>query len=95
MAKSNERRVFERYEDDSSIVFSAMGLGNFNNSKTYNCSSGGMYFNSDFELPRGAEVCVKMIHYRSVFHAEVARCEAKEINGKKCFGIGIRYLEPV
>ena len=90
-----EKRMFERYDDNSSIIFSETEHENFNNSRTYNCSSGGMFFNSGFELPRGAQVCIKMTNYRSIFYAEVARCTEMDIAGKKCYGIGIKFLDPL
>ena len=95
MKAIKEKRRFERYEDDSSIVFSELGEETFNNSRTYDCSSGGMYFYSGFELPRGAQVCIKMTNYRSVFYAEVARCTEILADGKKSYGIGIKFSEPV
>ncbi len=90
-----ERRVYERYADQSDIVFSTTGSGNFNNAKLYNCSSRGMYFNSKNEVIRGSDVCIKMTDYCSVFYAKVARCQEMEVDGKICYGIGIEYLEPV
>lgn len=95
MAISLDRREYERYDDPSDIVFSAQGPGSFNNARISNCSMGGMLFNSDYEILRGSEVCIKMLDYRSVFHAEVIRCSEMVIDGKTCYGIGIRYLEPV
>ncbi len=94
MAGSKEKRMFERYDYESNIVFSAMGPGSYNNAQLNNCSSGGMYFNSDYEIIRGSDVCIKMVDYRSIFHAKVVRCKEMEVDGKTCYGIGIEYLEP-
>lgn len=89
-----ERRMYERYADQSNIVFSTTIPGNFNNAQLNNCSSGGMYFNSNYEVIRGSDVCIKMMDYCSVFHAKVARCQEMEIDGKIFYGVGVKYLEP-
>ncbi|MCP4671385.1 MAG: hypothetical protein GY857_08755 [Desulfobacula sp.] len=91
----NERRMYERYADQSDIVFSTTGSINFNNAQLNNCSSGGMYFNSNFEVIRGSDLCIKMTDYCSVFYAKVARCQEMKVDGKISYGVGIEYLEPV
>ncbi len=95
MDRLEDRRMYERYADESDIIFSTTGSGNFNNAQLNNCSSGGMYFNSNFEVIRGSDVCIKMMNYCSVFHAKVVRCQEMGADGKTCYGVGIEYLEPV
>ncbi len=90
-----DKRKHERSEDLSDIVYTEIGKDSYNNASMGNCSMGGMFFNSDYEVIAGTDLCVKMIGYRSVFNAKVVRCvKVADVSGAK-YGIGIEYLEEV
>lgn len=94
MALLKERRLHERYDHETDIIYSCGRTPEFKNAKLYNSSRGGMYFYSPYELNYGAPVCIKMSRFCAVFDANVMRCEAIKEGDKPCYGIGIKFLSP-
>ncbi len=95
MGKLTERRKFERYTDQTSIVYAIMDSTNYNNARMQNCSMGGMFFNSNYAIDTETEVCIKMLDFCSIFQAKVVRCNVNLDDEKTSYGVGIEYLEPV
>ncbi|MBU0991682.1 MAG: PilZ domain-containing protein [Proteobacteria bacterium] len=94
MALLKEKRLHERYDHETDIIYSCEGENCFNNAKLFNSSRGGMYFNSKYELSYGADVCIKMNRFRAIFDAKVVRCLEINDGDDICYGIGIKLFEP-
>ncbi len=93
MVDSLEKRKHERYEEQGDIIYTILGFNNYSNAKMENCSMGGMFFNSDYKIDAGSEICIKMQNYISIFNAKVVRCYQVADIPKKKFGIAIQYVE--
>ena len=95
-----EQRECSRFANEIPIVFNNCNAKKYNVAKIYNCSSSGIYFESDIPIQPGAEICVKKnnstpLSGSNLCHVEVVWCE--EIYDATVFyrfGIGAKYIFP-
>ena len=93
MALLKERRVHERYDHEADIIYAEIGKNDYSNAKLRNSSIGGMYFNADYRLDPGMGVCIKMNRFRAIFTATVVRCAEMDNEGRRRYGVGIRFAD--
>ncbi len=92
MALLKERRLHERYDHETDIIYSCGENPEFNNARLFNSSRGGMYFDSKYELNYGSLVSIKTNRLCSIFYANVMRCEKVKVGDNSCYGIGIKFF---
>lgn len=92
MALFKEKRLHERYDHETDIIYSCGEKQEFNNARLFNSSEGGMYFNSKYELIRGSLVSIKMDRFCSIYYANVTRCKKITKDDTPCYGIGIKFI---
>ena len=90
-----ERRRYERYYDQTDIVYSMIQSNKCNNAKMLDYSMGGMYFNSKYSLDTGTEIYVKFLNFPSILHARVVRCNRIEDIEKVNYEGGVKYIDQV
>ena len=96
-----EQRECSRFANEIPIVFNNCNAKKYNVAKIYNCSSSGIYFESDIPIRPGTKIYVKNYNSNSFSgldfcHLEIVWCE--EIHDAVVFyrfGIGARYCFPV
>lgn len=95
-------RAFERTCCEVRITYAVYGTQNFIDAKMCNSSEGGMYFESDHNIPPGSEIWIRRSDYSPQVHgieasdgyrAEVMWCRRiyKE-DGASCYGLGVRFI---
>ena len=93
MASFKEKRLHERYDHETDIIYSIGENPQFNNARLFNSSEGGMYFNSKYELIRGSLLSIKMNRFSSIYYANVTRCDPLKDGDSACYGVGIKFIQ--
>ncbi len=95
-------RAFHRNYHEARIIYAIYGTEEFVDAKMHNSSEGGMYFESDRNLPAGSEICIKLADYsldrhspeaRDGYRAEVVWCrKVFKADQNSCYGVGVRFI---
>ncbi|QTA88737.1 PilZ domain-containing protein [Desulfonema magnum] len=94
-------RAFPRDHYEARITYAVYGTEKFIDAKMYNTSEGGMYFESDHNLPPGSELFIKLPDYscdihgsdiRDGYRGEVMWCRKIFKGDISCYAVGIRFI---
>ena len=104
MQKKDERRVFERYDNDASIVYAYHDTDRFFQAVMCNYSTEGMCFKTSKAVDPGSDVYIMMENYSpdtvhadlyEGYFAEVRWCQqlpSLEVPG---YQVGVKYYKTV
>lgn len=99
-----DKRVYKRYEYQAPIVYEYGNTNNYYDALMCNHSMGGMCFESNYALPKGVEINIKMKNFspqsigpesRAKYRAEVRWCMELDEENAHSYKIGVTYFEPV
>ena len=101
---TKDKRAYKRYEHHAPIFFEYVNTESGYDAEMCNHSMGGMCFESDYALPTGTEIYIKMKNFspdssgpesRAGYRAEVRWCLELKGKGSRNFIIGVNYFDPV
>jgi len=104
MQKRDERRVFERYENDAPIVYAYHNTDQFFQAVICNYSNEGMCFKTSQAVDPGSDIYIMMENFSpDAFHAElyeghfaeVRWCQQLQPLKVVSFRVGVKYYKTV
>ncbi len=98
----SKRRFYSRYYLENKILYSDNYKKRYKTARMYNCSTGGLYFESQSRIIPGSSVYIKQVNkipddtynpdaYANALKAEVGWCKKIDKNVFSGFGIGVQY----
>lgn len=102
--KKDNRRSYERYEYEAPLQYAYVDKEKYYESKMYNYSSGGMYFESKYPVLAGSQIYINMVNYSptgygpdayQTYQGKATRCSEYKDQGTPYYGVGVEYNEPV
>ena len=91
MKNFNEKRRAERFYLKAPIKYSATTENEARHANMFNCSEGGLYFETGSPLTPGADVVVSGVENDRFFRASIKWCKRVGPADKKIYGIGAEY----
>lgn len=97
----SEQRGATRMKRKAKIMLENFPSGTHYKAQMYNCSQGGMYFESDYAPLPGSEIYIGIEnspydHGPDMYRAQVRwRRELPASNSKFAFGVGVKYHYPI
>jgi len=104
MQKKDERRVFERYDNDAPIVYAYHDTDRFFQAVMCNYSTEGMCFKTSKAVDPGSDVYIMMENYSSDtvhadlyegYFAEVRWCQQLSSLEVPGYQVGVKYYKTV
>ena len=101
---AKDKRVYKRYDYQAPIVYEYGNTNSFYEAMMCNHSMGGMCFESNYALPKGVEINIRMKNFspnadgpesRESYRAQVRWCMELGEDGSHSYKIGVNYFEPV
>ncbi len=99
-----EQRTYKRYNYKTLVTYEYFKTNNYFGAVLNNHGMGGMCFETNYPVPKGVEVFIKMTNYspealapecRTGYHAEVRWCQERNEGSPTTYRIGVNYFEPV
>ncbi|RJP79789.1 MAG: PilZ domain-containing protein [Desulfobacteraceae bacterium] len=99
-----EQRAYKRFIYRAPVTYEYCNTNDYYVAVIHNHSMGGMCFETNYAIPKGVEVYIKMTNYssdssppecRKRYHAQVRWCQERRDGGPATFRIGVNYFEPV
>ena len=91
MKKFDEKRNKERFYLKAPIKFSTTNENEACNANMFNCSEGGLYFETGSPIEPGIDVVVSGAEHDSFFRANIKWCKRVGPKDKTIYGIGAQY----
>ena len=91
MEKFQEKRNAERFYLKAPIQYSSINQNEACNANMFNCSEGGLYFETGSSLKPGVDVVVSGAENERIFRATIKWCKRVGPNDKTIYGIGAQY----
>ena len=104
MLKKDERRVFERYDNDTPIVYAYHNTDHFFHAVMCNYSNEGMCFKTSKAVDPGSDVYIMMEDYSpdtvhadlyEGYFAEVRWCRQSSSHEVPGYQVGVKYYKTV
>ncbi|MEE4265032.1 MAG: PilZ domain-containing protein [Desulfobacteraceae bacterium] len=93
MKKFSEKRYSERFYLKTPIKYSTTSKNEALSANMFNCSEGGLYFESGSPLDPGADVVISGVEKDRLFRASIKWCKRVGPTDKRIYGIGAQYRE--
>jgi Tfp pilus assembly protein PilZ len=93
MKDFNEKRNAERFYLKAPIKYSTTYENEAHNAYMFNCSEGGLYFETGSPLRPGADVVVSGVEKNRFFRASIKWCKRVGPVDRKIYGIGAEYYD--
>ena len=93
MKNFNEKRNTERFYLKAPIKYSTTNPGEARNANMFNCSAGGLYFETGAPVSPGVDVVVSGIEHSRFFRAKIKWCKRVGPKDKSIYGIGAQYYD--
>lgn len=96
------KRAYPRIQNEGPIKFTHYRQGHYFDSRMYNSSKGGMYFEPDHALEPESKIYIVMVNYSpAAYGAEAYRCYkaiirwCRQVSDKEAshYGVGVQFLE--
>ena len=91
MKNSHEKRNAERFYLKAPIQYRTGDKNKACNANMFNCSEGGLYFETGSPLKPGVDVVVSGAENERIFRATIKWCKRVGPNDKTIYGIGAQY----
>ena len=91
MKNFNEKRNAERFYLKAPIKYRSTSENEARKANMFNCSEGGLYFETGSPLKLGAEVVVSGVEKDRFFRASIKWCKRVGPADKTIYGIGAEY----
>lgn len=88
-----EKRNTERFYLKTPIKYSTTNKSEARNANMFNCSEGGLYFETGSPLKPGVNVVVSGAEKDRIFQATIKWCKRVGPNDKTIYGIGAKYYD--
>ena len=88
-----EKRNTERFYLKSPITYSTGKENEARNANMFNCSEGGLYFETALPLKPGVDVVVSGVGQDKFFRASIKWCTRVGPKDKFIYGVGAQYYE--
>ena len=101
---SKDKRIYKRYNYQAPIVYEYGNTNSYYEAMMCNHSMGGMCFESNYALPKGVEINIRMKNFsphangpesRASYRAQVRWCMELGEDDSRSYKIGVNYFEPV
>jgi hypothetical protein len=93
MSDNANHRLSERFDIESPIKFAHCAACKVKTAKIINCSTEGIYFESDCALMPGTSVFIAGAEDDKYFLATVKWCKKLGGSDKDYYGIGVKYVD--
>jgi len=93
MKNFSEKRNAERFYLKTPIKYSTTSENEARNAHMFNCSEGGLYFETGSPLDPGVDVVVSGVEKDRFFRASIKWCKRVGPIDKRIYGIGAQYYE--
>jgi len=93
MKNFHEKRNTERFYLKAPIKYSTTNESEARNANMFNCSEGGLYFETGSPLKPGVNVVVSGAEKDRFFQATIKWCKRVGPNDKTIYGIGAEYYD--
>lgn len=99
-----EQRAYKRYNCVAPVTYEYFSTNTYFGAVMHNHCMGGMCFETNYAIPKGVEIYIKMTNYspdaaapecRKGYRAEVRWCQARRAGDPSTYRIGVNYFEPV
>ena len=88
-----EKRNTERFYLKTPIKYSTTNESEARNANMFNCSEGGLYFETGSPLKPGVNVVVSGAEKDRIFQATIKWCKRVGPDDKTIYGIGAEYYD--
>jgi hypothetical protein len=101
---TKDKRIYKRYNYQAPIVYEYGNTNSYYEAMMCNHSMGGMCFESNYALPKGVEINIRMKNFsphsngpesRESYRAQVRWCMELREDDSRSYKIGVNYFEPV
>ena len=86
-----EKRNSERFYLKAPIKYSAARVKKTHEANMFNCSEGGLYFETNSPLKPGLDVEVSAVGQKRYFRASIKWCQRVGPIDKSIYGVGAEY----
>ena len=93
MKNPHEKRNAERFYLKAPIQYRTIDKNKACNANMFNCSEGGLYFETGSPLKPGVDVVVSGAENERIFRATIKWCKRVGPNDKTIYGIGAQYYK--
>lgn len=93
MKNFHEKRNTERFYQKAPIKYSTTKESEARSANMFNCSEGGLYFETGSPLKPGVNVVVSGAEKDRIFQATIKWCKRVGPNDKTIYGIGAKYYD--
>ncbi len=93
MKNFHEKRTAERFYLKAPIKYSTTSAREARSANMFNCSDGGLYFETGSPLEPGIDVVVSGVENDRFFRATIKWCKRVGPMDKTIYGIGAQYDE--
>jgi len=93
MIKFNEKRNAERFYLKAPIKYRSTSGNEARNANMFNCSEGGLYFETGSPLDPGVDVVVSGVEKDRFFQASIKWCKRVGPKDKSIYGVGAQYYK--
>jgi len=99
-----EQRAYKRYDYIAPVTYEYFSTNTYFGAVLLNHGMGGMCLETNYAIPKGVEVYIKMTNYspdaappesRKGYRAEVRWCRERKTGDPSTYRIGVNYFEPV